>query len=116
MNYKRLGRSGLMCSRLGLRIFNFGGPPTRQGRLILDAAALNFGINLIDTVDTYPGPVTGSSEIGRTEEILGAWLAEGRHLARSGRSRAEGLRADRPGPNDAGLSARHLRRALDDSL
>ena len=70
MRYRALGDSGLLVSVVGLGCNNFG------RRLDLDAtravvdAALDAGITLLDTADTYGGAV-------RSEELLGEVL-EGR--------------------------------------
>jgi aryl-alcohol dehydrogenase-like predicted oxidoreductase len=67
MRYRSLGRSGLVVSVAGLGCNNFG------RRLDLDAtravvdAALEAGITLLDTADSYSA--------GRSEEILGEVLA-----------------------------------------
>jgi len=68
MRYVPLGSSGLVVSAAGLGCNNFG------RRLDLDAtrsvvdAAIEAGITLLDTADTYGGA-------GRSEEILGEVLA-----------------------------------------
>src|SRR5258708_11982731 len=68
MRYRSLGTSGLMVSVAGLGGNNFG------RRLDVDApravvdAAMDAGITLLDTADSYGGG-------GRSEEILGEVLA-----------------------------------------
>jgi aryl-alcohol dehydrogenase-like predicted oxidoreductase len=65
MSYRRLGTSGLAVSVVGLGCNNFGGRiDAERARAVLDAA-LDEGINLLDTADRYGGP-------GASEEIIGA--------------------------------------------
>src|SRR5262249_6519977 len=78
---------------------------------ILDRAAAA-GVNFLDTADAYPVPPTPETA-GRTEEIIGKWLAGKRAqfvLATKCRIRVG------HGPNDEGLSRRHILRAAEDSL
>lgn len=71
MTYRRLGRSGLSVSRLVLGTMMFGGRTEEaEARRIIDRAA-DFGVNLIDTADTYAG--------GRAEEITGRAIAAARN-------------------------------------
>ena len=81
MRYRALGDSGLRVSVAGLGCNNFG------RRLGLDAtravvdAALDAGITLLDTADSYGGAV-------RSEELLGEVL-EGRAWSALARPQAE---------------------------
>jgi aryl-alcohol dehydrogenase-like predicted oxidoreductase len=68
MRYRSLGRSGLVVSVAGLGCNNFGRRlDADRTRAVVDAA-IDAGITLLDTADTY-GPA------GRSEEILGEVLA-----------------------------------------
>jgi aryl-alcohol dehydrogenase-like predicted oxidoreductase len=68
MRYRSLGNSGLVVSVAGLGCNNFGRRlDTAATRAVVDAA-LEAGITLLDTADTYGGA-------GRSEEILGEVLA-----------------------------------------
>jgi aryl-alcohol dehydrogenase-like predicted oxidoreductase len=117
VEYRNFGRTGLKVSRLGLGCGGFGGigsEPSLFGQgedeataFALMDRALELGINYLDTADSYGG--------GRSEEIVGRWL------------RARGTRQEvvlstkvcnrmGPGPNDAGLSRRHLMLAVEGSL
>ena len=73
MEHVRLGRTGLLVSRLCLGTMTFGlqcDEPTSVA--ILDRAAEG-GITFLDTADVYP--LGGDlSTVGRTEEIIGRWL------------------------------------------
>jgi aryl-alcohol dehydrogenase-like predicted oxidoreductase len=92
---------------LALGTDNFANPtPPAECRAMLDAA-VDGGIDLVDTSNSYAG--------GEAERIIGAWLQE------RGR-RDEVLIATKvfyptgPGPHDRGLSRTHILRACEDSL
>ena len=112
MKYKNLGRSGLSVSRICLGTMNFG-PETDEAtsHSIMDSA-LASGINFIDTANRYGGP----GKAGATEEILGRWFAKG------GGRREKVVLATKlygemdPWPNNKGVSALNVRRAVDASL
>ncbi|MFT0859398.1 aldo/keto reductase [Ancylobacter sp. G4_0304] len=90
---RRLGRSGLVVSRLVLGTMNFGSRTSEADALAIIAAAAEAGVNFIDTADTY-------SE-GRSEQIVGTALAGNRDswvLATKLANR------NGPGHNDRGLS------------
>src|SRR3954470_6465663 len=109
MDYRTLGRSGCAVSALCLGTMTFGSESdekTAHAQLDMFAEA---GGTFVDTADVYSK--------GESERIIGRWLAarpadvtEAIVLATKGRFP---MAAD---PNGAGLSARHLTRALDDSL
>src|ERR1700683_890655 len=109
MEYRTLGRSGCAVSAFGLGTMTFGAETDEPGaHEQLDRFA-EAGGTLVDTAD-----VDGD---GRSEEIIGRWLAsrpaeipEPVVLATKGRFPLD------DSPNGAGLSARHLTRALDASL
>src|SRR5215472_2464222 len=68
MHYKALGNSGLLVSNVGLGCNNFGRRlDVGRSRAVVDAA-IDAGITLLDTAETYGGH-------GRSEEILGEVLA-----------------------------------------
>ncbi|WP_406421303.1 aldo/keto reductase [Streptomyces sp. NBC_00873] len=116
MKYTQLGRTGLEVSRLVLGTMNFG-PQTNEAdsHAIMDAA-LDAGVNFVDTANVYGW---GENK-GRTEEILGTWFAKGGErrdkvvLATKvyGNMAAEGD----AWPNHHKLSALNIRRAVDASL
>ena len=66
MQYRRLGRSGLMISELTLGTMNFGGPTDETTSILMIDKALDYGINILDCANVYSG--------GRSEEILGKAL------------------------------------------
>ena len=68
MRYKSLGNSGLVVSVVGLGCNNFGRRlDAERTRAVVDAA-IDVGVTLFDTAETYGGG-------GRSEEILGEVLA-----------------------------------------
>ena len=68
MRYRALGNSGLVVSVVGLGCNNFGGRLDLAGTREVVDAAIDCGITLLDTSDTYGGG-------GRSEELLGEVLA-----------------------------------------
>ena len=111
MQYVHLGQSGLVVSRLCLGTMNFGAvvEDERTCFAIMDRA-LELGINYFDTANCYGSPR------GRTEDIIGQWLAQG------GGRRDQIVLATKlyiptgDGVNERGLSAYHIRTACEDSL
>jgi aryl-alcohol dehydrogenase-like predicted oxidoreductase len=105
MEYRNLGRSGLKVSPISLGTNAFGGRADEATSIAVVHKALDSGINLIDTADTYMG--------GESERIIG--------LALQGR-RAQAVLATKgwfpmgEGPNDRGLSRKHILDAVDASL
>jgi aryl-alcohol dehydrogenase-like predicted oxidoreductase len=74
--------------------------------------AADRGVFFLDTADVYPVPPTAETA-GRTEEIVGRWLVGQRDqfvLATKCRMRVG------TGPNDEGLSRRHILKACEESL
>jgi aryl-alcohol dehydrogenase-like predicted oxidoreductase len=114
MQYARLGSSGLQVSRIALGMMSFGSRTERRWHLSEDEAepivrhAAEAGVIFFDTADTYSD--------GLTEEITGRLL--GKLFAR----REDYVLATKvffpmgPGPNDRGLSRKHILAAIDDSL
>src|SRR5262245_46596697 len=112
MKTRRMGKTGLKVSEVCLGTMTFGHQcDERTSQAIMDRAAAA-GVYFIDTADAYPVPPTPETA-GRTEEIVGNWLQGRRHrfiLATKCRIRVG------HGPNDEGLSRRHILRAAEDSL
>lgn len=115
MQYRLLGASGLVVSRLALGVMTFGkGEPGALGGLYtvdqkladsLVAQARDSGITYFNTADIYAD--------GRSEEMLGKALGTGRHDVVIGTK--VGLRT-RAGLNGAGLSRRHIIASCEASL
>ncbi|UFN48964.1 aldo/keto reductase [Roseomonas sp. OT10] len=105
MDYRRLGRSGLQVSPLCLGTMMFGGPTDEATAARIVARGRERGINFIDTADVYTE--------GRSEEITGrAIRAERGHWVLATKL----ANPTGPGPNERGLSRRHVQRAAEASL
>ena len=111
MDYRTLGHSGCAVSSLCLGTMTFGVEADETVAHQQLDRFLEAGGTLVDTADVYGE--------GRSEEIIGRWFArrpadltEPVVLATKGRFHFAGDNS----PNGAGLSARHLTRALDASL
>jgi aryl-alcohol dehydrogenase-like predicted oxidoreductase len=72
LQQRNLGRSGLIVSAVGLGCNNFGGRSDYAATRAVVHKALDLGITLFDTSDTY-------GENGASEEYLGRALAGRRH-------------------------------------
>ncbi|MFA0848555.1 aldo/keto reductase [Curtobacterium sp. WHRI 8282] len=108
MDYRLLGNSGTSVSTLTLGTMTFGSEadePTSHA--ILDAFVAAGG-TLVDTADVYSG--------NESERIIGRWLAAHPTEAAQVVLATKGRFPQGDGPNDLGLSRRHLRVALDASL
>ena len=114
MEYVRLGKTGLKVSRICLGMMSYGDPKSREWALEEDAAepfvrrAAEAGINFFDTADVY--------STGVSEEITG------RLLKKAFDHRDDYVLATKvrgvmgPGPNDYGLSRKHIMASIDNSL
>ena len=110
-----LGTTGLSVSEICLGSMTWGSQNTEaEGHAQLDLAR-DHGVNFIDTAEMYPVNPVRAETVGRTEEIIGSWLA-----ARGGRdgvviaSKVTGQgQMVRPGAPITGAS---LRAALEGSL
>lgn len=82
IRHKRLGgRSDIVVSELALGTQRWGGadfnsPDEATCHEFMDEAILGRGINLVDTAEQYPIPSDRRRPEGRTEEIIGSWLAK----------------------------------------
>ncbi|MGA2077450.1 MAG: aldo/keto reductase [Terriglobia bacterium] len=113
MRYQLLGRTGLKVSVLCLGTMTFGSSPSpstlpgsseKESLMVLDRF-LDAGGNFIDTADGYAE--------GRSEEILGKGIKGRRHqivLA------TKVFSLTGKGPNQKGLSRKHIAEAVENSL
>lgn len=105
MEYRLLGPTGVRVSPLALGTMNFGSGTTETEAIRMMHAALDAGINLVDTADVYNGGeserIVGKALVGRRDRVV---LATKAHF-RTG-----------DGPNDAGNSRLHILQACDASL
>ena len=73
MQYTHLGRSAVAISRLCLGTMNFGVATDEGESFAIMDRALELGLNFIDTANAYGSPRWS----GKTEELIGRWLAQG---------------------------------------
>ncbi|TNF17719.1 MAG: aldo/keto reductase [Rhodobacteraceae bacterium] len=75
MKMNPLGRTGLSVSEFCLGTMTFGTQtPPEEAHAQIDRA-LDAGINFIDTAEMYPVNPVRKETTGRTEEIIGDWIA-----------------------------------------
>jgi len=99
-----------------------------QSHRLLDYAIKDRGINFIDTAEMYPVPTTDPSwEPGRTEEIIGKWLAKNPEWRSKiiiatkvagflPESRVSAVRTEKPGKAPCKLDAKSVKEAVEASL
>jgi len=115
MEYRSLGRTGLKVSELCLGTMQFGWTADETTAHAVLSAAFEAGINFIDTADVYSRWVEGNPG-GVAESIIGRWLKQA-NIPRDQLVLATKVRGKMgPGPNDEGLSRRHILQAVEDSL
>lgn len=107
MEYRKLGRSGVMVSPLCLGTMNFGGTTEEAESFAIMQKAVDAGINFFDTANVY--------NKGESEKITGRFLKEHNLrdrvvLATKVFSRVGDL------PNDGGGTRYHIVKACEDSL
>ena len=105
MSMKLLGRTGIQVSPLCFGTMSFGGDADEAASAELYKAVRDKGINFLDCADVYVG--------GRSEEILGRLIAHERDQIVL-TTKCHGPMGD--GPNDGGLSRRHITSAVEASL
>jgi aryl-alcohol dehydrogenase-like predicted oxidoreductase len=109
MEYRPLGRSGCVVSALSLGTMTFGLETDEAGAFGQLDAFVAAGGTFIDTADVYAAT--------ESEAIVGRWLASAPTDVREQVVVATKARFPTgEGPNDVGLSRRHLSTALDASL
>ena len=105
MHYRRLGSSGLKVSAIGLGTNQFGGKVDFETAKNILHAALDAGINFIDTADTYQG--------GRSEGAIGKALTG---LQREALIATKVRHRLSEAPNNAGASRQHTLTGVENSL
>ncbi len=108
MEFRTMGLSGTAVTTLCLGTMTFGAESTEEQSFAMMDAFAAAGGNFIDTADVYTA--------GTSEEIVGRWLKAHPTEARQMVLATKGRFPMGEGPNDHGLSRRHLRDALDASL
>ena len=110
IDYRTLGRSGLVISPLALGTMTFGtsrwGSGEDASRAVFNAY-VDSGGNFVDTADVYSG--------GRSEEMLGIFIAERALRDSIVLATKSGFGAGN-GPHAGGNGAKHVYAALDASL
>ncbi len=105
MQFTLLGRTGVTVSRLCFGTMSFGGDADESTSGAMFARCLDAGVNFFDTANSYSG--------GRSEEILGR-LMKGKRDDLVITSKV--CSAVGPGPNDRGMSRRHIMLQVENSL
>jgi aryl-alcohol dehydrogenase-like predicted oxidoreductase len=105
MDHRPLGRTGIRVSSLCLGTMAFGGLADEAESKRMYTLARDAGVDFVDTADVY--------NAGRAEEIVGRLIAHERDRIVL-TSKVFGRMGD--GPNDRGLSRRHIVQAVEASL
>ena len=114
MEYVNLGKTGLKVSRLCLGMMSYGSSQWRDWVLDDDASrplirhAVEMGINFFDTADMY--------SLGVSEEVTGRALREFTARREDYVLATKVFNPMGDGPNDRGLSRKHIFDAIDASL
>ena len=107
MEYRSLGRTGVMVSPLCLGAMNFPSPTPEDESIAMILRALDAGINFIDTANVY--------NRGESERVVGKALKDsGRREEVVLATKVHGRMGDRP--NDGGNSRFHIIQSCEDSL
>jgi aryl-alcohol dehydrogenase-like predicted oxidoreductase len=105
VDYRQLGTAGVRVSAIGLGTNQFGGKVDQRMVSEVVAAALDLGVNFIDTADVYQG--------GRSEETLGVAL-KGRWASVVLATKVSNSTGE--GPNDRSASRYHIMNGVEASL
>ena len=105
MEYRQLGRSGLQVSAIGLGTNNFGRQLDAKGTAVVINHALDLGVNMIDTANSYSR--------GLSEEYIGRALKGKRDKAIIA-TKVSSRVGD--GPNMGGNSRQHILAEVENSL
>jgi len=106
VNYKKVGRSGLKISVIGLGALTFGDQVNESDAEKIIKSAIDAGINYIDTADAYVQ--------GRSEEIVGKALKERRKSIVLGSKLGRWQSGE--DINDVGLSRKYIMQEVENSL
>jgi aryl-alcohol dehydrogenase-like predicted oxidoreductase len=106
MNYRQLGRTGLRVSELCLGAMTFGRESTSADSFRMLDRFVDVGGNFIDTADVYGN--------GTSEEIIGQWLVDKNRDDYVIATKVRFRMGD--GPNDIGLSRKHILAGVEGSL
>jgi aryl-alcohol dehydrogenase-like predicted oxidoreductase len=109
MNYRKMGRTGLMVSELSLGTVNFGSVVKEAEAITIVNKAYEAGINHFDIANVYP---IGSGRFGVSEEILGKALKPFRQEVLITTKIGSGIGKD----SNPDLSRRNILQEIDRSL
>jgi aryl-alcohol dehydrogenase-like predicted oxidoreductase len=109
MRHRPLGESGLLVSVVGLGCNNFGGRIDRERTREVIDAALEAGVTLFDTADTY-------GQFGGSETLLGELLGDRRDDVVLATKFGMDMRGANGDDGGARGSRRYIRRAVEASL
>ncbi|QBD78766.1 aldo/keto reductase [Ktedonosporobacter rubrisoli] len=114
MHYRRLGRTGLKVSAFCLGTMGWNWFTEEQTAFSIMDAFVEHGGNFFDTADFYSRWIPGHRG-GESEEVIGRWLK-----ARKNRQQVIiATKVYQPmgdGPNERGLSRKHIIEGVDESL
>ena len=122
MQTKKLGHTGLIIGPLALGSVNFSWLTDEPDSFAILDKAFELGVNLVDTSDNY--------NAGKSEALIGRWFAQGGGRREKtvlatkvysapmewGSPDASLRSGSWVGPNQRGLSAKHIREACEASL
>jgi aryl-alcohol dehydrogenase-like predicted oxidoreductase len=116
MKMNELGRTGLQVSELCLGTMTFGTQTSQsEGHAQIDAA-LDAGINFVDTAEMYPVNPIRAETVGLTETIIGNWNAANPTRRNSYILATKHSGAGSNSRNGAPITAESIREAVDESL
>ena len=117
MKLKPLGRSDVMVSELCLGTMTYGTQTPQDDAHAQIDRALDAGINFIDTAEMYPVNPLSAETQGRSEEIIGNWIAKNparrREVVVATKHSGDGIAYIRDG---AGISSATIPEAIEGSL
>jgi len=103
MQYRKLGNTGAIVTAWCLGTMTFGAEASEEAAFEIMDDYVAAGGNFLDTADVYSA--------GKSEEIIGRWLKARPTEAKQVVIASKGRFPMGTGPNDIGLSRRHLGRA-----
>ena len=116
MDYRKLGRTDLDISLIGLGTMTWGFQNTQEEGFEQMDYALERGINFFDTAEMYAIPPSAKT-FGTTETIIGNWFASRKSRDKvilATKITGPGLKWVRGGDND--INKNNIQLALADSL
>ncbi|MGE5223526.1 MAG: aldo/keto reductase [Omnitrophica WOR_2 bacterium] len=115
MEYRNLGKTGLLVSELCMGTMQFGWTADEDTSYQILSEAYSAGINFLDTADVYSRWATGNPG-GVAETYIGQWMKRNK-IPRDQVVLATKVRGRMgQGPNDEGLSRIHIMNAVENSL